>query len=190
MSRKLINNPVVPVLLVALLGACGSDSTTPSASADAFDLPADQVLYHVQHVVTNAGVKTALLNGDTALVYEQARRFDLTGVELLFFNEQGVQIGSLTSRSGEYQPSAGVFVARDNVVLVTDGPNGERRLETENLHYDIKGDLLRSETPFVFHEDGRTSRGTSFTSNSKFTTWEVTGARTQGEVSGDPGLSF
>jgi len=181
--------PILSVLLL-LPAACGRDSTAPSAGDDAFNLPADQVAYEVQHVLTSSGVKTALLNSDTAFLYEQARRLDVVGVELVFFNELGAEVGTLTSRAGVYQPSAGVFTARDSVVLVTEGPNGPRRLETENLHYDIKGDLLRSDTPFVFHEGGRTSQGDSFRSDSKFRTWEITGARTEGTVAGDAGLSF
>jgi len=175
--------------LTLLLVGCGQESTSPFAAAEAFDLPADQVAYEVRHVLTSAGVKTALLNGDTAYVYEDARRLDVVGVELLFYNEQGAQIGTLTARFGEYLPSVGSFTARDSVVLVSDGPNGERRLETSSLYYDIRGDVLRSDTTFVFHEGGRTSRGSSFRSDSKFLTWEVVRAQTEGAV-GEGGLSF
>jgi LPS export ABC transporter protein LptC len=184
MMRMLL---LIPAFLV---GACGNPSTMPSAAADAFDFEADQVTFGMQSVLTNAGVRTALLTSDTAYHYELSRRIDLFGVSLVFFDENGVEVGTLTSQTGDYNTSTGVFIARGGVVLITQGPNGTRRLETEELYYDLKGDETRSDRPFVLNDGGRISEGASFRSDAKFSTWEVTGGRTQGTVSGGDGLSF
>jgi LPS export ABC transporter protein LptC len=177
-------------LALPLLGACGG-STTPSDVADASQLPADQVVFGVDHNMTLEGIRTGVLLSDTAYLYESGSRMDLMGVELRFFADNGLETGVLTSETGEYDTRSGAFVARGNVVLITQGPQGERRLETEELHYDVEADRLWSDVAFVLHEDGGTTTGKSFRSDSEFRNWTVTGAETQGGVrSGRSEMSF
>ena len=179
------------LLALAPLAGCGSQATTPSASADAAQLPADQVIYGLNHVMTKNGVRTAVLNGDTAYLFEDGRRFDLVGVRLQFFNESGVESGNLTSQTGEYNLASGLFIARGSVVLNTTTPEGTRQLRTEELHYDVTGDRLWSDVEFTMVENGRTTRGASFRSDANFRTWEITGGRTEGGiVEGTGGISF
>lgn len=159
------------------LAACGQDATTPAATAAALQLPADQVVYDVKHVMTTDGVRRALLRGDSAYLREQGQRFDLSGVELEFFDELGKPSGNLTSRTGEYSPASGDFIARGDVVLITNGPNGPRRLETEELHYEPRADQLWSPVPFVMKEGGQTSRGQSFRSDTRFRNFNIQGAQ-------------
>jgi LPS export ABC transporter protein LptC len=184
MSRFLL------LVLLATVAGCGSDATTPSAPEEAFQLPADQVMIGGRHSITNEGVRAATLHSDSVLVYEESRQFTLMGVRLQFFTEQGVESGTLTSRRGEYNPSSGLFVAREDVVLVTEGPQGERRLETEELLYEIRREQLSTDFPFTMTEAGRTSRGTSFRSDTQFRQWEVTGVQTEGTVRGEGGITF
>lgn len=175
--------------ILGTFSACGASSTTPSAT-ESFEMDADQVAFQVRQTLTNDGVRTAILNSDTAYIYERERRLDLVGVEVLFFNEIGEEAGTLTSRTGDYNIDSGAFIARGDVVLVTRSPAGQRRLETEELLYDVRADSLASDTPFTLHEDGRVSRGTSFRSDSRFRTWIVTGAQTQGSVPAEGGITF
>jgi LPS export ABC transporter protein LptC len=175
------------IALVGLLAGCGSDATTPAAAGDLAQLPADQVIYGLRHVMTKDGVRTAVLEADTAYLYEEGRRFDLMGVQLQFFEENGAESGNLVSETGEYNLSNGMFIARSNVVLITSPAAGGRRLETEELHYDVRNDQLWSDTAFTLVEQGRTTRGTRFRSDARFQRWDVTGARTEG---GPQGISF
>lgn len=169
------------LLLAAALAGCGDEATTPQAVADAAELPADQVIYQTRHVMTKDGVRAAVLEGDTAYLREADGWLDLVGVRLQFFGENGAESGLLTSDTGEYNLREGSFVARGNAVLVTYGQNGQQRvLQTEELHYDVPGDQLWSEVPFVLEEGGRTTRGTKFRSDSQFQTWSVSGATTEG----------
>lgn len=168
-------------LVAFAVAACGG-SATPAAVEDASHLPADQVIYDVRHNMTKDGVRTGELVGDSAYLYESSRRMDIQGVELRFFSDNGTESGLLTARTGEYQIRSGSFVARGDVVLVQEGPQGKRRLETEELHYDVQNDRLWSEEPFVLKEDGGTTRGTSFRSDAEFRNWSVTGARTEGGI--------
>ena len=75
-------------------------------------------------------------------------------------------------------------------MLLTRGPTGERKLETDELYYETPVDSLYTTKPFKMTENGRVSSGTSFNTNSRFTTWRVTGAQTETAVEGESGLSF
>jgi LPS export ABC transporter protein LptC len=186
-------NPKLCIVIVLAAGAaaCGSQTTTPSAVTDAEGLPADNVILGVEHNMTNEGIRTGVLHSDTAFLYESSRRMDLRGVRIQFYGDTGVETGTLTSTTGEYDVGTGSFVARGDVVLITDGPDGERRLETEELHYDVERDRLWSDVPFVMREGGAITRGTSFRSDSQFRTWSVTGAETEGGIpQGRSGVSF
>lgn len=167
------------LLCAALAAGCDSGATTPG-SAEITEMPADNVVEGVSHTLTKDGVRSGALRADSAYMYEQDRKMDLRGVHLTFFGENGQQTGTLTSSAGEYHLGTRSFVARGNVVLVTEGPNGTRRLETEELHYDVAGDQLWSDVDFAMTEGGRTTRGSSFRSDSKFENWTVANARTQG----------
>jgi LPS export ABC transporter protein LptC len=171
-----------------LFAACGQDTTMPSASSDAFDLPADMVTIGFRTTLYVDGVVSAVLISDSAYFHEEDRRYDLIGVDVAFYTEQGAEAGTLTSQTGDYQERDGVFIARGNVVLITEGPDGPRHLETEELHYLLQGDRIWTDSPFTLLEAGRTTRGTSFQTDSKFETWEVTGMQTEGTVEG--GIRF
>lgn len=183
---------ILPVCIaVAAAAGCEQRSTTPPATADVTRLPADQVIYGTEHVMTRNGVRTALLEGDSAYLQDNNNRFEIHGVHLKFFAENGRETGDLTSHEGEYEVGEGLFVAKGDVVLVTQGPSGPRRLETEELHYRVQGDELWSDEPFVMHEGGRTTRGTSFRSDAKFQSFSITEAKTEGGLpEPEGGVSF
>jgi LPS export ABC transporter protein LptC len=178
-------------VITLLMVACGSQSTTPAAVAGATDLAADNVFYGVTHRMTSNGIRTGELRGDTAYLFEADRRMDLHGVNLTFYDETGRQTGTLTSQTGEYGMDTGSFIARGNVVLVTQEPDGTRRVETEELYYDVGGDQLWSDVDFVMTRGAQITRGSSFRSDARFETWSVTNARTEGGVpQGSGGVSF
>jgi LPS export ABC transporter protein LptC len=178
------------IVLAVLLVACEQQSTSPSAEAAAFDLPADNVAYGWTVRMLNNGVMTALMLTDTAYVYDDGRPQDFKGVDVTFYDERGAEAGRLTSETGQYDMTSGLFVARGNVVLVTPGADSGRRLETSELHYNVRGDELWSDSTFTMTEEGRVSTGTSFHTDSRFQTWQVTGGRTQGAVPGEGGIRF
>src|SRR5690606_10667146 len=101
-----------------------------------------QVLIGGRMQMLHEGVLTAEMVADSAFIHEDGRPWDLIGVQATFFTEQGAQAGTLTSERGDYDRSNGVFIARGNVVLITQGTSGERRLETEQLHFNVQQDEL------------------------------------------------
>ncbi len=168
--------------ILALLAGCGSEAGTPSAPAEAFMLPADNVFFEIREVMLSNGVIAAVLTADSALVWDGERRVDLIGVDVQFHDERGAPAGTLTSRTGEFDGVT--FIGRGSVVLVTEGPQGTRTLESEQLTFELRDDVIWTESPFLLTEGGRTSRGTSFRTDSRFSTWEVRGLESTGTVSG------
>ena len=69
--------------------------------------------------------------------------------------------------------------------------NGPRRIETEELSYQVKTDELWTENPFVMTQGERVTRGTRFRTDGKFTNWDVSNAETTGGLpTEDSGFSF
>ena len=174
------------VFTICLLSAaCSQEGGTPTADDSAFELPADQVMYQARQTLTADGVRRSQIQADTTFSFEQGRRFEFRRSIVDFFQESGQTAGNLTSATAEYNVPEALFVARGNVVLISQGPNGERRLETEELHYDIRNDRIWSDVPSRLIENGQT---TNVTSDSQFRTWEASGVQTQGTAEG--GIRF
>lgn len=175
----------LPLLLAALPVACRGETTSPGTAGNVAELPADQIVYGLEHNMTADGVRRAHLVGDTAYMHEQGSRIDIVGVHLDMYDNNGRPSAVLTSKTGEYDTRAGQLVARGNVVLVTEAEQGNRRLETEELFYNVQSDQLWSDQPFVMTENGRTTRGTSFRSDGRFQ--NVTVQQPRGAIPGATG---
>ena len=177
--------------LLLLLAACGGDSPESSEVLSPDDLPAGDVSFGVTHVMTKNGVRSAILEADTAVQQENGRRWDLRGVYIQFFTETGAESGTLNSRRGEYTPDDGSFVARDSVVLVTLSETGTRQLETEELFYDVTSEEIWSDSAFVLREpNGQVSRGSSFRSDVNGDNWTAVGLQTDDITSGGGEITF
>lgn len=177
------------LLLVTAIGC--QDGTTAPPVADDQVLPADQIAYGVQHVMTTQGVRKAVLDGDTAYLYQSGRTMDIVGMELTFYNEAGTQTGHLTANTGRYDSASGQMVAQGSVVLTTLDTDAQRRLETEELHYDLNGDRMWSTQDVVLHDGPTTVYGTSFRADARFQNRVIEGARTSGGVRPESrGISF
>mgnify|MGYP001304221437 FL=1 len=144
---------------VAVLGACGR-SGDPVASGEVPELPADMVLVGMTQIITKNGVAQAEFRADTAYMDEATGNLDARGVHLKVFNEHGVQAAELTSRSGVFNSRNQSLTARGNVVVHT--VEGARRIETEVLNYDPRGDRIWSDVATTIHEEGRVVQGDGF----------------------------
>jgi LPS export ABC transporter protein LptC len=174
--------------LLALLAGCRKESSSPPAGAGAeeFDLPADNVFFLIRETMLSNGVVTAVLTADTAFVWDGQRRVDLRVVNIEFHDERGVKTGTLTSQTGEFDGAT--FIGHGSVVLVTENPSGSRTLETEQITFELRDDVISTDHPFTLTEAGRSSRGTNFRTDSRFSNWEVRGLESTGTVPGQTGF--
>jgi LPS export ABC transporter protein LptC len=182
------------LLFLTFLAAagCRDGATTPSPAETTQEMVADQVMEGVTHNMTSEGIRRAIMYGDTAYVHQGGSKIDIVGVRMVFYDQNGRETGNLTSHTGTYQLRAGNMVAEGNVVLRTEGENGERVLETEKLHFDVNGDRLWSDEAVTMREGGRVMQGTSFQSDGQFRNLTVSRAQTSGAPlnTGDGGISF
>ena len=98
-------------VLISAAAACQDDGTRPVATIQAGDT-ADQILYGVTTMLAPDGIRRNRLQADTAFIYEAAGLYDLRGIELLFYDENGVHTGFLQIRLflGEhYRHAVGVL---------------------------------------------------------------------------------
>ncbi|MBB4638678.1 LPS export ABC transporter periplasmic protein LptC [Longimicrobium terrae] len=166
--------------LIPVLAACGPDG--PAAPAvPAADVDGTQRTYGLNLKLSDAGILKADLFGDTAYQRPNTRVTELRGVKLTFYDKEGKNPGKLTSKTGEYDESTQVMIARGNVVLVTRNPKGETRtIRSEELHYDQRGDRVWSERETIVEEAGRVFTSQGFNSDTRFTNVQGRGGKASG----------
>ena len=155
---------VAGLVAIAVLGACQETTKAPPVEQkNVMPDSADQMLFGVWFLLSDAGVKRAEVNADTAYMYEDNTRTDMRKVKTDFFTTTGTKNATLTSKTGDYNSRLGTMEARGNVVVITtDG----RRLETPQLKYDPSRNEISSDSAFVLTEkDGRVAKGVGFTSD-------------------------
>jgi LPS export ABC transporter protein LptC len=161
------------------LAACETPPTPAAPTvAEADDT---QRTYGMNLKLTEGGVLRADLYGDTAFTRPNTQVTELRGVKLTFYDDQGKKPGKLTSKTGEYDATTGIMVARGNVVLVTHNDRGEERIiKSEELHYDQRGDRVWSDRETIIDEPGRHGVSDGFTSDTRFTNMRGKNARSSG----------
>jgi LPS export ABC transporter protein LptC len=162
-------------LLAAIVLAAACNGATAPVDDDYMALPADQVVYGVEYITTDNGVRRATLKADTALVYNDSALMNLQVVHLELYNDNGTHQATLTSASGELNRNTNKMVARGSVVLVVHGEQG-RTVWTEELHYDPNQKRIWSDV----HTRSRDARGADltgdgFTSDDQFTNFRIQG---------------
>ena len=156
------------------LGACRKEQpvipTTRSALADS----ANQIMSRVQFLLTGGGVQQGRLVADSAFLFENSTRVELRGVRTDFFAKTGEQTGTLTSREGTYREKSGNLEARKDVVVIS--ADGQRRLETQQLQFDERTNLITTDSAFVITQDGQVARGVGFSTDPDVTRFECKGS--------------
>ena len=111
---------LLAVLAVMVIAAC-SDRTPPPVALQENPLmdSADQVMFGINTILTDRGVRQALLRADTGFFFEEGTRIELRGVHLTFYTPEGVENAVLTSREGTYNTRMNQTEARGNVVVIS-----------------------------------------------------------------------
>jgi len=150
-------------LVLLSAGACPEPTQAPPVVKNAA-IPdsADQMMFGVWFLLTDAGVKRAEVRGDTAYLYEESTRSDLRKVKTEFYKVTGEKDATLTSLQGTYSSRLGTMEARGQVVVITtDG----RKLETPHLRYDPARNEISSDSAFVLTQTDRRLEGIGFVSD-------------------------
>lgn len=163
---------------VFVLSGCDRLGQDLLAGEEVPELPANNVLEGVVHMVTVDGVKQALLRADTAYLHEDSSTFDLRNVDLTVYDESGRQEAHILSATGVLDTRSNAMVARGDVRVTT--REQDRRIRTEELHYDPDRNRIWSEVATTMVEAGATINGTGFTSDARFRNVEITGATARG----------
>ena len=162
------------VLALSIVVGCGEEApaipTTQSALADS----ADQVMSGVQFLLTEGGIQQGKLVADSGFMFENSTRVELRGVRTDFFAKTGEPTGVLTSREGTYLEQRGDLEARKDVVVISS--DGKRKLETAQLRYDERTNLITTDSAFVITQDGQVGRGVGFSTDPDVTRFECKSA--------------
>lgn len=163
------------LLALALLtfAACQDDAPVTTVTDGGVYLDADLVTLNGRHYFTQDGIRSATLVFDTAFQWNDSVNVHLRNPVLSVFHEDGSERATVTSRKGILDRRAEQMVARESVVLVV--PEQDRHVETEELHYDPEGNRIFSDSAFVMIHEGRTLRGSSFTSDLEFRNFRIIG---------------
>jgi LPS export ABC transporter protein LptC len=166
---------VLANLAIGALAVYGCQEPAPMTTAtDSLRfLEADAVVIDGQHFFTQEGVRAATLLFDTAYQWRDSVDMHLARLTLTVYNEDGSERARVTSDRGTLDRRGDRMTARENVVLVV--PAQVRRLETEELHYDPEGNRIWSDSAFAMTHDGRSLRGSAFTSDLEFRNFRVLG---------------
>ncbi len=95
------------------------------------------------------------------------------GLQVDFFNKEGIITSSLTSLYGEINYSSGLIVAKDSVILrnfVT-----KKQLETEELFWNQNDDVVYTEKNVIIRTEGKgiTGRGKGLRTTQSFTKYVI-----------------
>ena len=157
------------LLTMAAAAACGEEG--PVSGRDFADLPADQVMFDAEYDIKDLGTLRARLHSDTAFVFEDSATIIWRPVDLKLYDTNGGQTAHLTSREGTLDTRTNRMVATGNVVLVT--TEGDRRILTEELHYDPRTGRIWSDVPTVVFEGETKLEGRGFSSDEDMQNIEV-----------------
>ncbi len=160
-------------LLVGLGAAC-ADGDDPVAERAFRDLPADHVVQQLDTDIKDLGSLRARIHADTAYIWEDSARTLMFPVEVTLYDENGARTAHLTADEGELDSNTNKMVARGNVVLVTE--KDQRRLLTEELHYDPRSGRVWSDVATVMYQGDTKLEGTGFRANEAMTDIEVFGS--------------
>ncbi len=157
-----------------LLAACGEQTPPPTLSDAGLFLDADGIVMGGDHHFTKEGVRTAFLVFDTAYQWRDSTNISLRGVNLTVYEEGlGTERARVTSRSGTMDSRGERLTARGDVVLIV--PADNRRITTQELHYDPQAGRIWSDSAFVMEHGGRTTRGRAFRTDTDFVTFTIVG---------------
>jgi LPS export ABC transporter protein LptC len=159
------------IILIGVASACTDTQAPPVTNETLLPDSAEQMLFGIEVILTDAGVRRAVVASDTLLMYDQNTREELRKVTARFYTPAGEQQAVLTSAEASHSTRLGSMEARGTVVVVSsDG----KKLESPQLKYDPSRNEISSDSAFTLTEPGdRITKGIGFVSNPDMTNMRI-----------------
>lgn len=158
---------VIAAAVVAVLGACSREISTPVATSDLQGMEADYVAFGMVSFISTAGVREGRIEADTAYMFEETQSALLHQMHLIFYDEFGLERATVTGTSGDWEQQTNKMVARGDVVLFIHADSST--IESPEIHYDPGVDRVWSDSATVrTMKDGSVTTGTAFESDMSF----------------------
>ena len=117
--------------------------------------------------ITANGIREGHVQADTAYLFVDSAKAELHQMRILFFNEDGSQLATVTGTSGECDQTTDRMTAWGDVLLIVH--SDQRRIETQELNYDPEAERIWSDSATVqTMADGSITRGSAFESDMEF----------------------
>lgn len=160
----------IGAVAVCTVAACNNTQGPPVAARSLLPDSAEQMLFGIELLLTDAGVKRTSVKADTLLTYDANTREELRRVTARFFTTSGEQQAVLTADQGSHSSRLGTMEARGNVVVVS---SEGKKLETPHLKYDPTRSEISSDSAFTLTEGERITKGIGFVSNPEMTNMRI-----------------
>jgi LPS export ABC transporter protein LptC len=165
--------------VAALVAAACADTQAPPVTQDMLPDSAEQMAFGVSFVLTDAGVRRAVVRADTLLTYDANTREEMRKINARFFSAAGEQDAVLTALAGSHSARLGTMEARGDVLVVS--REGEQ-LTTPHLRYDPSRNEISSDSAFTLTQGDRVTKGVGFVSNPDMTNMRIlAGAQVTGQ---------
>jgi len=143
-------------------------------------IEADYIIFGLTDYLTRRGVREAIVEADTALIFSDSTVVLLRGhVRLTAFHEElGTEKALVTADRGRLDTETNELLAEGNAVLTIEADG--RRIESYELRYIPDRNRIRSDSASVMYNGDAIIYGTSFTSDLNFELVVIQNARTRG----------
>jgi len=163
---------ILPILILAMSGiGCVEETSAPVAAPELLETGADHVMFRLVQQVSVNGIREGRVEADTAFAFPDSSVYSLRNPILVLYNEQGAERARVVAERGRFNYATKEMIARGNVVLTI--PEGNKRVETQELNYDPSGDRIWSDSLTVMREAGTVTEGLGFSSDLDFRRLQV-----------------
>ncbi len=163
-----------------LLTACAESPPGMVVDPDLEAMEADYIIFGLTNYLTREGIREAVVEADTALVFQDSTVVLLLGnVKLTAYHEElGTEKAVVTSDRGRLDTSTNALWAEGNAVLIIQADG--RRIESYMLSYTPETNNIQSDSTTVMYDGDDIIEGTSFISDLDFERVLIRNARTRG----------
>jgi LPS export ABC transporter protein LptC len=164
------------MLTLALTGACQEEEVDVGGVTPEMEGLDSPIVFGMIAYLSANGVREGRVQADTAYTWADSVKVDLRNATTIFFDDNGNERATVTSRTGEWDQETDRMIARGDVVLLVHEDGS--RIESAEIHYDPEIDRVWSDSATVRTlGDGTVQSGSAFESDIDFTNVTVRDVR-------------